>query len=72
MATVESKSPIDDVEKAPSEASDEERRREFLSSFTPEDDKRIMNKVNRRFLWLIGVIYVIKTVRRLFSGWDED
>ncbi|KAL4937288.1 hypothetical protein BDV06DRAFT_232700 [Aspergillus oleicola] len=58
----ETKGPVEDVAKAPSETSDEDRRREFLSSFTPEDDKIIMRKVNWRFLWLIGVIYIIKTI----------
>ncbi|KAL6237843.1 hypothetical protein BDW75DRAFT_228365 [Aspergillus navahoensis] len=62
MGPVESKGPIEAVARAPSGTSDEERRREFLSSFTPDDDKRIMRMVNRRFLWLIGVIYVIKTI----------
>lgn len=62
MTEDDSKTPVQDVARAPSETSEEDRRREFLSSFTPEDDKRIMRKVNMRFLWLIGVIYVIKTV----------
>ncbi|OJJ08224.1 hypothetical protein ASPVEDRAFT_57388 [Aspergillus versicolor CBS 583.65] len=62
MVEDDSKIPVQDVARAPSETSEEDRRREFLSSFTPEDDKRIMRKVNMRFLWLIGVIYVIKTI----------
>ena len=62
MTGTDTKEPVQDVVKAPSETSEEDRRREFLSSFTPDDDKRIMRKVNLRFLWLIGVIYVIKTV----------
>lgn len=62
MVESDSKEPVQDVVKAPSETSEEDRRREFLASFTPEDDKRIMRKVNLRFLWLIGLIYVIKTV----------
>jgi hypothetical protein len=34
----------------------------FLSSFSPEEDKAIMRKVDRRFLWLIGMMYIIKNV----------
>lgn len=37
----------------------------FLASFSPEEDKAIRRKVNRRFLWLIGLMYIIKNVRRL-------
>lgn len=35
----------------------------FLSSFSPEEDKAIRRKVDRRFLWLIGLIYLIKNVQ---------
>jgi hypothetical protein len=58
----ETKAPVEDVARAPSTSSEEEKRRELLSSFTPEDDKRIMRKVNYRFLWLISIMYLIKTV----------
>lgn len=34
----------------------------FLSSFSPEEDKAIMRKVDFRFLWLIGLMYIIKNV----------
>jgi hypothetical protein len=34
----------------------------FLSSFSPEEDKAIRRKVDWRFLWLIGLMYIIKTV----------
>lgn len=34
----------------------------FLASFTPEDDKAIIRKVDKRFLLLIGVLYMTKTV----------
>lgn len=34
----------------------------FLSSFSPEEDKRIRRKVDWRFLWLIGMMYIIKNV----------
>jgi hypothetical protein len=35
----------------------------FLSSFSPEEDKAIRRKVDWRFLWLIGLMYIIKNVR---------
>jgi len=35
----------------------------FLSSFSPEEDKAIRRKVDWRFLWLIGVMYITKNVR---------
>ncbi|KAF2803254.1 permease of the major facilitator superfamily [Mytilinidion resinicola] len=34
----------------------------FLASFSAEDDKAIMRKVDRRFLLLIGLMYLIKNV----------
>lgn len=34
----------------------------FLSSFSPEEDKAIRRKVDWRFLWLIGCMYIIKNV----------
>lgn len=34
----------------------------FLSSFSPEEDKAIMRKVDKRFLLLIGLMYIIKNV----------
>lgn len=34
----------------------------FLSSFSPEEDKAIRRKVGWRFLWLIGMMYIIKNV----------
>ena len=45
-----------------SEASQTRDRAEFLSSFTQEENKAIMRKVDRRFLILIGLMYVIKNV----------
>ncbi|KAL5342659.1 major facilitator superfamily domain-containing protein [Aspergillus crustosus] len=62
MADIEPKVPVEDVAKAPSTNSEEEKRRELLSSFTPEDDARIMKKINYRFLWLIGMMYLIKQI----------
>ncbi|VUC31503.1 unnamed protein product [Clonostachys rosea] len=37
-------------------------RAAFLATFSAEEDKAIMRKVDWRFLWLIGVIYLIKNV----------
>lgn len=34
----------------------------FLATFTPQDDKAIMRKVDRRFLLLIGILYMTKNV----------
>jgi len=34
----------------------------FLSSFSPEEDKAIRRKVDWRFLWLIGLMYIIKNI----------
>lgn len=45
-----------------SEISQTRNRAEFLSSFTQEENKAIMRKVDRRFLILIGLMYVIKNV----------
>ncbi|CZR53733.1 probable permeases of the major facilitator superfamily [Phialocephala subalpina] len=42
-----------------SEAAD---RIAFLSSFSPEEDKAIRRKVDFRFLWLIGLMYIIKNI----------
>ncbi|KAF2009893.1 MFS transporter [Aaosphaeria arxii CBS 175.79] len=35
---------------------------EFLSSFTQAENKAIMRKVDRRFLFIIGMMYVIKNI----------
>jgi hypothetical protein len=40
----------------------------FLSSFSPEEDKAIRRKVDFRFLWLIGLMYIIKNVRNFTHG----
>jgi len=34
----------------------------FLASFTPQDDEDVMRKVDRRFLLLIGILYMTKNV----------
>lgn len=41
---------------------DPDARATFLASFTAEDEKRIMKKVDRRFLILIGLMYMVKQV----------
>lgn len=35
-------------------------KKQFLGTFTAEEDKAIMRKVDMRFLWLIGITYLIK------------
>ena len=42
----------------------------FLSSFSPEEDKSIRRKVDWKFLWLIGMMYIIKNVSRLALDFD--
>ncbi|KAK4443564.1 major facilitator superfamily domain-containing protein [Podospora aff. communis PSN243] len=42
--------------------SDDEERKAFLASFSAEEDKAIRRKVDRRFLWLIGLIYILKNI----------
>ncbi|XMA13957.1 hypothetical protein WAI453_006748 [Rhynchosporium graminicola] len=37
-------------------------RRAFLSTFSPEEDEAIRRKVDYRFLWLIGLMYIIKNI----------
>jgi len=52
-------SPIpQDVEEAGGKAA-------FLATFTPQDDKDIMRKVDKRFLLLIGILYMTKNVSRI-------
>lgn len=34
----------------------------FLSTFTAEEHKAVMKKVDRRFLLLIGVMYMLKNI----------
>ncbi|GAB1195499.1 hypothetical protein APSETT444_004758 [Aspergillus pseudonomiae] len=41
---------------------EDERRKALLQSFTSEEDKRIRRKIDRRFLFLIGMMYIIKTI----------
>lgn len=46
----------------------EEGKKAFLASFSSAEDKEIMRKVDRRFLVLIGLIYVLKNVCEHRSG----
>lgn len=41
---------------------DPEARAAFLATFTAEDEKRIMRKADMRFVFLAGVMYLIKQV----------
>lgn len=41
---------------------DETYRQDFLSGFTADDDRRIMRKVDLRFLPLMGFMYLVKQV----------
>jgi hypothetical protein len=36
----------------------------FLATFTQQNDKDIMRKVDKRFLLLIGILYMTKNVSR--------
>ncbi|CAG9992996.1 unnamed protein product, partial [Clonostachys byssicola] len=51
---------------APDSTDDEKRkaeyRREFLSSFTPEEERKIMRKVDFHIVLLVGLIYSIKQI----------
>lgn len=44
------------------DADDETYRQDFLSRFTADDDRRIMRKVDLRFLPLMGFMYLVKQV----------
>lgn len=39
-----------------------ENREAFLASFTAEENHRIMRKVDRKFLLIIGMMYILKNV----------
>ncbi|BAE62149.1 unnamed protein product [Aspergillus oryzae RIB40] len=54
---------LSDVGESNSElGTEDERRKALLQSFTPEEDKQIRRKIDRRFLFLIGMMYIIKTI----------
>lgn len=48
------------VTETPSDST--QSRIDFLNSFTPKERKAIMRKVDNRFLFLIGMMLVIKNV----------
>lgn len=41
---------------------DPEAKAAFLATFTADDEKRIMRKVDKRFVFLAGMMYLIKQV----------
>lgn len=47
---------------------DPEANARFLATFGADEEKRIMNKVNQHFFLLIGLMYMIKSVRLLPEG----
>lgn len=51
----------DSLHSLPSDATAADRIA-FLSSFSVEEDKAIRRKVDWKFLWLIGLMYIIKNV----------
>lgn len=53
-------SPTDDFSSATLRDGTEQGNKAFLASFSAADDKAIMRKVDWRFLWLIGITYLIK------------
>lgn len=50
---------------------DPEAKAAFLSTFTSEEEKAIMHKVNKRFFVLIGLMYMIKQVRYIYESLFE-
>lgn len=47
-------------------------KRAFLKTFSPEEDRAIMRKVDKRFLLLIGLIYLIKNVSNSCISLDRN
>ncbi|KAI8307696.1 MFS transporter prlL [Colletotrichum sp. SAR11_59] len=41
---------------------DPEARAAFLATFTADEEKAIMNKVDRRFFVLIGIMFMVKNI----------
>lgn len=39
----------------------------FLASFSLEEEKKILRKIDKRFLVLIGLMYMVKQVRNSLS-----
>jgi fructose-1,6-bisphosphatase len=51
-------------EKSPEQLAQE--RTDFLATFSAEEEKAIMRKVDMKFLLLIGLMYLVKNVRNFF------
>lgn len=54
-------SPTDDFSSAILHDGTEQEKKAFVASCSAADDKAIMRKVDWRFLWLIGITYLIKS-----------
>ena len=52
------------AEQTSSPQTEQDHRAAFLSTFTPEEEKNIMRKIDRRLLILAGIIYMVKQVRK--------
>ena len=48
-------------------ASNQDMRAAFLSTFSANDSRAIMAKVDRKFFWLLGIMFIIKQVRSYFT-----
>lgn len=53
---------MSDISKTPVVETTAENREEFLASFSPQEKKHIRRKVDKRFLLLIGLMYMVKQV----------
>ncbi|KAJ5915143.1 hypothetical protein N7454_011255 [Penicillium verhagenii] len=51
-----------DIYKTPVVKATPTDREEFLASFSPEEEKRVRQKVDKRFFVLIGLMYMVKLV----------
>jgi hypothetical protein len=64
---IEEKNPtqlsVDDASSPAQTSTEPESKQAFLPSFTQAENKAIMRKVDRRFLLLIGILYMTKNVR---------
>lgn len=61
-------SPTDELDGAILHDGTEQGKKAFLASFTATEDKAIMRKVDWRFLWLIGITYLIKNSKCSLRG----
>lgn len=53
---------MSDIAKTPVVETTAENREEFLASFSSQEEKHIRRKVDKRFLLLIGLMYMVKQV----------